>query len=267
MFETLNRRKLLIPAVMTAAGLALLVSLGSWQLNRKVWKEDVLRTLSERRSAAPLSPEATRARACIVKRTAPGDARDCDFLAVTLRGTYDMSRERHIFAAIDKARDGMGGAGYWVFVPFSLDGGGEIIVNRGHVPQRLKDPATRPASIPQGPVTVTGLLRRPQIRATFDATNDVARNVYYVRDIVELGLAKPSITNPETVRAGSSEAMDRLYLDATAELPRSPVPLALGASPTLSNRHFEYAMTWYAFAGTLLAIFLAYARGRLKEQA
>jgi cytochrome oxidase assembly protein ShyY1 len=33
----------------------------------------------------------------------------------------------------------------------------------------------------------------------------------------------------------------------------------------LPNRHLEYALTWFALAGTLLAVFVAFAASRLRS--
>ena len=35
----------------------------------------------------------------------------------------------------------------------------------------------------------------------------------------------------------------------------------------LPNRHLEYALTWYGLAGTLIAVYLAFAVGRLRRSA
>jgi hypothetical protein len=52
-------RSLLVPGVMTVVMLATLVALGTWQVNRLVWKRDLLAAIAERRE--PLcGPEAGR---------------------------------------------------------------------------------------------------------------------------------------------------------------------------------------------------------------
>jgi surfeit locus 1 family protein len=34
----------------------------------------------------------------------------------------------------------------------------------------------------------------------------------------------------------------------------------------IPNNHLQYAVTWFAFAATLVGVFGFFARGRLKEQ-
>ena len=48
-------RGLLIPAAVTLCGLAVLLGLGTWQVERKAWKEGLIATLNARAAAAPVA--------------------------------------------------------------------------------------------------------------------------------------------------------------------------------------------------------------------
>lgn len=52
----LMKRLPLIPTLMTAVALAILISLGVWQLQRAVWKRDLIATLNAAASLPPVSP-------------------------------------------------------------------------------------------------------------------------------------------------------------------------------------------------------------------
>ncbi len=56
---------------------------------------------------------------------------------VYLAGTYDHAAEVQSLAVSEL------GSGYWVMTPLQLDGGGTVLVNRGFVPQSMRDPTTR----------------------------------------------------------------------------------------------------------------------------
>ena len=58
------RRGLIEPTVFALAGIAILVGLGIWQLDRKVWKENLIATVTARLTQAPqdLPPPASWAK-------------------------------------------------------------------------------------------------------------------------------------------------------------------------------------------------------------
>ena len=80
-------------------------------------------------------------------------------------------------------RPGKEGPGFHVFTPLETADGRILFVNRGFVPERLKDPASRAAGQPQGEVEVTGLLRRPAEQGWFTPANEPARNLWFWRDL------------------------------------------------------------------------------------
>jgi surfeit locus 1 family protein len=181
---------------------------------------------------------------------------------VRLRGVFDHTEERHIFTAPPRAPGvpATARAGYWVLTPLRLEGTGRIAhVNRGFVPDDRKAADSRAAGQPSGTVEIVGLYRTADRRATFDGANDPAGNVWYVRDPAELWpRAFPAATSP-------GGAWPVAYVDMTGPPPGGGLPLPLGGRTTISNRHLEYALTWYGLAGTLLAVYGAFAWGRLRR--
>jgi surfeit locus 1 family protein len=101
--------------VLTLVLLALLLSLGRWQLQRA----DQKRGLYE---AFDRGADATRP----VDLRTPALPR---YQHVTAQGRYDESRQ----ILIDNMTNADGRAGYFVVTPFALAGGGWILVNRGWV--------------------------------------------------------------------------------------------------------------------------------------
>ena len=61
MSEQVKRRGLLEPTVFTVVGIAFLIGLGIWQLDRKTWKENLIATVTTRINRAPqdLPPRAS----------------------------------------------------------------------------------------------------------------------------------------------------------------------------------------------------------------
>jgi surfeit locus 1 family protein len=254
MLARLAAAKLLVPTVFSIVGLAVLVGLGTWQLNRKVWKDNILATLKSRGAAAPVQINATWPGLPCHDQRDTGLVNPCEYQPVTLRGTFDHARERHIFTAAPQAPGLGSGRGYWVFTPVRLDGSSKtVFVNRGFVPEDKKDQTSRVAGQPNQPVELTGLYRTAQERAAFDGQNDPGRNIWYVRSPSELW------------PAAADQPVDErwAYIDLTGPVPAGGLPLPLAGKVELSNRHLEYAITWYGLALTLLGVFGTYASGRL----
>ena len=215
------------------AACAILISLGNWQMNRKAWKEGLVADIAARTRAAP----------------ADAGARILDglpeYTRVRLHGRFLHHHERFMFA------DGPGGSGFHVLTPLEIAPGQVVWVNRGYIPARVKDPAARATGQIEGTAEVTALVRLPGGRNAFTPSNDVAKNVWFWRDLDAL--------NASIATAGVTSAP--WLVDAEA-LPANPGGWPQGGTTlvTLSNRHLEYALTWYALAVTLIGVYLAFAR-------
>lgn len=271
MLARLRDARLVLALLLSIPVLGLLLGLGTWQWQRKAWKEALLATIAERATAAPRDWSGLSRLDC----RAPGEpdpGLSCQYVRARLDGTFDHTRERHVFVALPAAAGFQGGPGYYVFTPFHPAGAAyDIVVNRGFVPEAMKPAAGRAAGQIAGPVSIEGIVRRAQARATFDARDDAARNIYFVRDPVALGLV-PAASQVATsgVPAGGpfSEASRRwFYLDLAAPAPPGGLPRPAPGPAALSNRHLEYALTWWGLAATFIAILAAFVRQRLRHAA
>jgi surfeit locus 1 family protein len=235
-------RSLLWPAVFTLAVLPILLGLGIWQLQRLAWKEGLIASIHAEISKPPAPLEQ------------PPDAWKelgaYEYRPVSGTGHFRHGDERRLFASGD------GATGWHIYTPLETEGGHILFVNRGFVPEALKDPATRAAGEVEGQVTVTGLVRKPAVKGWFDPDPDPVHNVWYWRD---LGAMTASL--PEADRA----RVLPFFVDAAAE-PANPGGWPKGGVTRLDipNRHLEYVLTWFGLAATLLAVFAAFAWMRLR---
>lgn len=253
MFSRLLKAGLLWPTLLSALALATLVSLGTWQMQRKAWKDGVQAAIAERSKAAPENVETA------VK--AHSDPAALAYRRVTARGRFLNDYERYIYAPHPRL-----GPGYHVVTPFETEGGKALIlVNRGYVTDALKDPAKRTAGQIEGTTAVTGLLRPPAPKGAFDPVPDAKALIWYATDAQSILDSIPATVAPAAVRAAGGPA---ILLDAEAE-PANPGGWPKGGTTLvkLTNRHFEYAITWYGLAATLIAVYGAFAWGRLKSRA
>ncbi len=235
MLDRIRQARLVWPTLVTAAALAVLIGLGTWQLQRKAWKDGLQREMDQRAGQAPRSVS-----------IGPELAKLAPYTRVRVRGRFRHDGERYVYAPHPRL-----GSGVLVFTPLTLMDGSTLMVNRGFVPDALRDPARRADGQLAGEAEVVGLVREPEAQAAFVPANDPARNFWYWRDIAAM--------------AGNSPKVLPVYLDAVAE-PANPGgwPKGGGTLLQLPNKHLEYTVTWYGIALTLVGVYFAFARGRLQ---
>ncbi len=204
-------RRLILPLVFGLAGVAVLLALGTWQLQRLAWKTALIDEIEGRIAAAP-----------VALPPAP-DANADRFLPVMVRGSF-LPGEIHVLTSRKIL-----GAGFRIVAPFETENGRRILVDRGFVPQEAKE-AARP--LPEPPVTVVGNLHWPIERDAFTPENDRDRNFWFARDVAPMAHALG--TEP--------------VLLVTREAPGTGIePFPIGTEG-IPNDHLEYAMTWFGLA-------------------
>lgn len=240
-------RSLLLPTLLTLVALGVLVSLGSWQVRRLAWKEDLIAEAHSR----PLQP---------VRDLPPAadwpslDVSAAEYHRYRASGRFLPEKEALVFTSLPDPRGPQGGPGFWVVTPFQLAAGGIVLVNRGFVPQGRHAPGERDASLAAGLSTLTGLLRPDERRGPFTPADDPAENTFYARSIAAIATAKAL---PEPVAPFTLDLVGE-------ETPAGGLPQAGETRMQFPNNHLQYALTWYGLAVALLAVFVAYARTRFR---
>jgi surfeit locus 1 family protein len=237
---------LLVPSALTLLGLAILIGLGTWQLERKRWKEGLIATLSERLSAepAPLPARETWGRL---------DPDREEFRRVAFSAEFLHDKEALVYTPGSALRPDVSGPGYWVFTPARLAGGSIVMVDRGFVPEARKDARGRIAGQVSGVVDLVGALRWPEQRSRFTPADNPAGNLWFVRD-------------PASVAEGKGIApVAPFYVAQEAPVPPGGLPRAGKLSPRLANNHLQYAVTWFGLALTLIGVFGAWVFRRWRD--
>ena len=232
-------RPLPILTAATVIALAILIGLGTWQLQRRAEKHALLDQIETRSTAAPAPVEIL---------FATGDY--AAFRPATADGTFDHAREAYVYAP--RADGGPTRQGFKVITPLHLLSGGTILVDRGWVPEEKKNPATRQEGQFEGEIEVTGTLRPPAAPGTFTPPPDLATRTFYLRDSKAIAAAVGvTLLRP-------------LILEATSAVDGGPEPRA--GDINIPDNHLAYAITWYSLALVLFVIYLRYhqVRGRLK---
>lgn len=237
---TPQRRGLLIPVAFVLGGLAVLLSLGTWQIERKAWKEALIANLTQRLAAAPAElppPQAWR-------DLAPQDA---EFLRVRLRVDF-RSDDALVYTSGSALRNDVKSPGYFVFAAGQLPGGEHVVVNRGYVKDR-----TYP--VRAGVQDIVGYLRWPEASSWFVADHDASADVWYVRDHRLMA----------RIRGWGDVAP--FYVEQEAPVPPGGVPHPAELRVNLPNHHLQYALTWYGLALVLVGVFAAWLVHRRQQPA
>lgn len=242
-----RKRGILEPTIFAIVCVLILLGLGTWQLDRRVWKENLIATLNTRLAAPPRDLPLRSDWARLTQN-------DSEYLRVAFPAEFIDGEEAFVYTAGSPLRPDVKGPGYWVFAPARLPGGSVVVINRGFVPLDRKDPATRLAGAPRGIVDVIGLLRWPETRGLFTPADDPAGSVWYLRDPAAMSDAKK----------WTSAAP--FYIDQEAPVPPGALPLPGKLEAHLPNRHFEYAITWYGLALAMAGVYLVWLVGRLRRR-
>lgn len=216
--------------VLSALGLvvfAVLIALGTWQVERRACKLDLIDRVERRVNAPPLAAPGPRDWPSI---TAAKD----EYRHVRASGTFLNDKETLVQAVTEL------GGGFWVLTPLRT-ADGVILVNRGFVPPDRRDPATRQAGQITGETSVTGLLRITEPKGSFLRSNDPAGDRWFSRDVAAIATAR------------GLQDVAPYFIDADAT--PNPGGLPVGGLTVIAfpNNHLVYAITWYGLAAMMAA--------------
>ncbi|XP_022089153.1 surfeit locus protein 1-like [Acanthaster planci] len=206
--------------------------LGTWQVKRRKWKLGLIRDLEARTTAAPVP----------LKSLEKVDVEALEYRRVMIRGEFDHSKEILILPrTLNKppAKDAgslisRGESGAHVVTPFYCpDLGVSILVNRGFVPKRNSNPASRQQGQISGEIQLIGLVRKTEKRAAFMPQNDIERGRWYYLDLEEMS----RVTGAEPVMIDA---------DSSCDIPGGPI--GGQTKVTLRNEHLQYIITWYSLS-------------------
>ncbi|MEG2045671.1 MAG: SURF1 family protein [Comamonas sp.] len=241
-------------AVLALAGIALFISflsLGTWQVQRRAWKLDLIERIDQRVHTRPVAVPAAADWPQVGKETH-------EYLPVTAQGRWLEGR-----SVLTQAVSELG-AGFWLLTPLQQADGSQVLVNRGFVPtaERKAFADRIAAAAPDASaetVAVTGLLRLSEPKGGFMRENAAGEDRWHSRDVAAIAAAK-----------GLAQAAP-FFIDQG--LPGQPVAANVWPRPGMtviqfSNTHAVYALTWYGLAlMVLLAAWLVVRHERRARDA
>jgi surfeit locus 1 family protein len=219
-----------VTTVITIGVLAMLISLGRWQLHRA---DDKRVLYSQFASGTDATLEITAATLHLNR-----------YQHVKATGHYDHTHQ----LLIDNMSNAAGQAGYYVVTPFGLSGGGWVLVNRGWVPMGASRKSLPPIDVSEEERSLRG------------RADDLPRPGIQMGQRVALAGAYPIVANFPTLAEVSAlyrdfalaPAVEVLLLDADQPDGYLRQWAAPGFPPM---RHLAYAVQWFALAFALVVIY------------
>lgn len=220
------------PTLAALALLPLLLGLGRWQLDRAAQKRELVAAFEASRHAAPVPWRTGLPR----------------FTQVEVEGRWDAARQVLLDAAVHEGR-----SGFRVLAPLVLVDGEVLLVDRGWVPG---DPARR--ALPEVAFVTDAAVVR--VRGLTDALP---------RAGLAAGAAPTAEGWPRVMLYPNRDALNAAYgapvVDGVLRLdPAAADGFVREFRPDFGvsrERHLAYAVTWFALAATLVAIwFLTHLR-------
>jgi len=220
-------RRLFWPALTTLVMLAILLSLGSWQLQRLTWKQGLLDKIAQAESlpaiAMPENPPA--------------------FAKIRVAGQFAGRWALYGSEGRDTPKGPVLGA--QLLGVLERANAVPVVVVLGWVPGQTVHP-------PAGAAVVEGFIRPGEQPGWFAAVDNPATGRFYT-------------LNPAAIGAGLGFARVAPYvLVAMGPQAAATLPDPARNLPRPANDHFGYALTWFSFAFILLVIFGLHARKVLR---
>lgn len=223
-------KRYIFPLILGLGGVAILLSLGVWQVRRLHWKEALLASINARIDATP---------AVLASIGAPDEASQ-RYRPVFAKGRTTGAE----ILVVSGSRDA--GAGYEVIDAFVTVAGRRVLLDRGFIPE-----ADRTKPRPPADLTVTGNLDWPREADSYTPAPDAATGVWFARDVS--AMADFLKTDPLLVVVRTSEGGDPAIV---------PVPVDTSAIP---NDHLQYAITWFSLAAVWAGM-TAYLLWRIRQR-
>lgn len=202
-------RRAIFILIIGLTGIAVLLSLGTWQVQRLAWKEGILAEIDAKIAGAPIAlPLAPSA-----------DAHK--YQPVEVSGRFLETRVRVLVS------QKLIGAGYRIIQPFQTEDR-VILVDRGFVK------IDQTEDLRNDPATVMGNLHWPDEVDEYTPDPDVTRDIWFAREVSALS---------EALNADPILIIAREIIPSGEKV--SPIPISSSGIP---NDHLQYAITWFSLA-------------------
>ncbi len=233
-------KPLLWPTAFTVLSLLILISLGTWQIKRLIWKENLISFYLNQfeNKIINLNHENYL-------------EKEIQFRQIIAKGKFLNTNEIQITGKTYE-----GNAGFHIITPFLMENGQIILTNRGWVSEKYKLPDSRKFSLINKIITIKGIVRFPQKKGYFVPINNPKKNFWIT--------IKPDEIKRH-LKLNNQNFITNFYIDLLRDGKKIVLPIGVKPQINLRNQHLSYAITWYSLSIALLIIYFLYhvSEGRL----
>ena len=231
--KSIQFRPLLWPTLFSLISFLVLISLGTWQVKRLFWKNNIISSYIEKFEKNKI----------VYDKSFKYDSTQ-EFRRVSIKGKFLNNKETLI---IGKTFEG--NAGFHIVTPILTNENKVVLINRGWISEKLKLKKSRPFTIIEEEVTVDGIIRKPQQRGYFVPENDKKGNFWFTIKPNEIKKAH---------ELNKYDFEENFFVDSIRNKKIKTLPIAALGKPNFRNQHLSYAITWYSLALTLVIIYLIF---------
>ena len=214
-------KKLFLFKVFVFFFITLFCSLGTWQLYRLQWKQDLINQISEGLNSTPIQYSQN-----INK----------NYQRVTLVGKYNFKNQIYLYNLNKK-----GQPGFDVITPFETLNKENVLINRGWIKKEFKNnPRINSFS-----KNIKGLLKERNRKNIFTPENDLKENIWFSINLNE-------------VQKLTGRKFNKFIVYLEDEKIDTPKPKEITID--LPNNHLKYAITWYSISISILFYFLYFRK-------
>ncbi len=209
--------------IFNSLAIIILLSLGTWQLERLRWKSDLIASMNNNISLPPVE----------VNSSIISNIKSYSYRRLKLNGYFLYDKNITIYSKVVNGK-----VGRHLVTPFKTEFG-NILINRGFVPEDYKVEPSK--NTKNKNIFINGMVKFQQEINYFTPTNSIVKNEWYYINIEEISTYFNLNLNSFYVIEENN--------------PNGSYPLGSQYNINIPNDHLQYAFTWFSLA-LALSVFL-----------
>ena len=215
-------KKILLFNIFVFLFITLFCSLGTWQLYRLQWKQDLISQIDKGLKSTPIKYSK--------------DLKN-NYQRVVLEGKYNFENQIYLYSLNEK-----GQPGFDVITPFQTFENENILINRGWINKEMKN--KNEINLVDKNKT-QGFLRKIVKKNMFKPDNEIKKNIWFS-------------VNLEEIQKATGKNFSNFVVFLEDETKNLPMPKKITVD--VPNNHLKYAITWYSISISILFYFLYFRK-------